>query len=312
MRWRLERAAPLLVLAVTLGVAFGESVVPDRAALEREIKLERDVTYGNAQGVALTLDIYLPRDRPTLRPVLFYIHGGGWMSRSKTDAIPELAPGTAASPVGMLPYLRRGAAVVSVGYRLAQVAPAPAAVEDCLRALRWVTRHGPQHGLDPKRLAVIGPSAGGHLALMVALTHPDRRFAVPAELRNVRPRVAGAIDLWGITDVLDVLEGPNSRPWAQQWIPEGAGRADRARRVSPLTHVRRGVPPVLVVHSERDTIVPYSHSTRLRDALSSAGASVELVTVPGTGHGFFTADQLAMIEKRITTFLEQIGVLDRP
>jgi acetyl esterase/lipase len=308
--WRLALGGLLLALplAGSARPALG---------LEGQIASERDVLYGEAGGAPLKLDIHRPLDRPSPRPVLLFIHGGGWLSGSKADAIPELPPAQDVRRAGrrtfsMLPYLRLGAAVVSVEYRLSQVAPAPAAVEDCLRALRWVTRHGAEHGLDPKRLAVIGPSAGGHLALMVALARDEARFATPRELRDVRPRVAGAVDVYGITDVLDVLEGKNSRDWAQRWVPEGPGRAERARRVSPLTHVRAGAPPILIIHDEEDDIVPYEHSVRLRDALGRVGAKVELITVPGMGHGRFSAEALTTVEQKITAFLEKVGVLERP
>jgi acetyl esterase/lipase len=311
----MQPAFPRFAL-VLLGLALAANVRPS-LGVEGKITVERDVFYGEAGGTPLELDIYRPLDHPSPRPVLLFIHGGGWRSGSKADAIPELPPGQDVPRPGrrgfsMLPYLGRGAAVVSVDYRLSRIAPAPAAVEDCLRALRWVSRHGAEHGLDAKRLAVIGPSAGGHLALMVALAHEDERFAVPTELRDVRPRVAGAVDVYGITDVLDVLEGRNSRDWAQQWVPEGPGRAERARRVSPLTHVRAGVPPILIIHAEKDDVVPYEQSVRLRDALAKVGARGELITVPAMGHGWFSAEALGTIEQRISAFLEEVGVLERP
>jgi acetyl esterase/lipase len=88
----------------------------------------------------------------------------------------------------MLPYVKRGLALVTLDYRLAAEAPAPAAVEDCRRGLDWISTHGAHYGLDPSRVVTIGASAGGHLALMVAFTNGGRADAGTG-------RVIGAIDL---------------------------------------------------------------------------------------------------------------------
>jgi acetyl esterase/lipase len=273
----------------------------DRGRVLEDVAIERDVVYSQVEGRPLTLDVYLARAAPRPQPVLLFAHGGGWVEGDKDAAVPEriaeLAPGVPRVP-SMLPYLRRGVAVVSIEYRLAGEAPAPAAVEDCRRALAWVREHGAAHGLDATRIVPIGPSAGGHLALMLALGAEDATAGI-----------VGAVDLYGITDVADVVDGPNARWWAQEWIPPAPDRLEQARALSPLLHVRRDAPPILIVHGDGDEEVPYDHALRLRDALTAAGAPVELLTLAGGGHGYYGAEHLGQIEERLTAFLVRVGML---
>ena len=262
------------------------------------ITVRRDVTYATPPSGPLTLDVYRPAEARGASPVLLFFHGGGWVMGSKLDALPEAYPapryGERTWP-SMLPYLRRGLAVVSVDYRLAHVAAAPAAVEDSRRALAWVAEHGAEYGLDPQRLVTIGASAGGHLALMVGFA-PESR-------------VRGAIDLYGITDVPPLLATPDVRPWATEWIGTGADAQALARRMSPLTLVRAALPPVLIVHSDADAVVPYDQAERLAVALRNAGVSVDLVTLPGGVHGFLTPGEHQRLEQSVLEFLGRVGLL---
>jgi len=170
--------------------------------------------------------------------------------------------------------------VANVEYRLAKAATAPAAVEDVLKAAEWFQKHAAEYKVDPKQIVVMGGSAGGHLALMVAMTLPSA---------NLGPtiKIAAVIDMFGITNVGDQLaEGVNQRPYAVAWIPEQPDRMALAQRVSPITYVRRGLPPMLVIHGDADSVVPYSQSVTLVNALKGAGVDTELITVPGGDHGF--------------------------
>ena len=117
-----------------------------------------DITYLTVNNDALKLDIYQPRKPTSAVPTVVYFHGGGWVRRNKEEATLRL-----------LPYMQMGWAVVNVDYRLAGVALAPAAVEDCRCALHWVFKHAKEYGFDTERLVVAGGSAGGHLALMTGM-----------------------------------------------------------------------------------------------------------------------------------------------
>jgi len=283
------RASHLLLFGMLLGAA-----APPSSRLAG-IDVHRDIPYASDVR-ELRLDVYRPKGLD-LRPVLLFLHGGGWIRGSKDDAFPELYPapqeGARRWP-SMLPFLSHGLAIVTLDYRLAAEARAPAAVDDCRRGLDWIVANGAAYGLDAARVVTIGPSAGGHLALMVA-------FAP-------RSPVIGAVDLYGITDVGPLLAAPTQRFWAVEWIGPEPGQATRAREASPLTLVRSGLPPVLIAHSIADAEVPYEQSLRLVDALRGAGVSVDLLRFEDTPHGFFDDAELARLEGAILAFLARLGV----
>ncbi len=293
--------------AVSAGVAATSDVAPHDVAsvgtLPRGIDVAQDVVYSEADGLPLALDVYRPAGRTEKLPVLLFLHGGGWMLGDKRDALPHEGRPTHAFQKGrrwpsMLPWLRQGAAVVAPRYRLSGEAPAPAALKDVQRALAWIGSDGAAHRLDASRVVAIGPSAGGHLALLLGL----------GPLPGGTPRPIGVIDLYGPTDLADLLPpSRNARSFARRWIPEGPGQDALARRMSPLAHVHAGAPPVLIVHGDADDVVPYAHSERLAEALRAAGVQVELVTLPGGRHGFLTEPELELLERSVATFLESIA-----
>ncbi len=255
-----------------------------------------NVTYVTASNRENNVDLYLPRGADGPTPVLMYIHGGGWVGGSKE-----------ANVLRLLPWLERGWAVVNVQYRLGQVALAPAAVEDCLCALRWVIRNAEQYNIDTNRIVVTGNSAGGHLSLTTGMIPAsaglDRQCPGNEELS-----VAAIINWYGITDVGDLLDGENMKTYAVQWMGSMPDRFEIAERVSPLTYVREGLPPILTIHGDADRVVPHQHAVRLTDALESAGVTTELHTVPGGGHGGFSRDETVAIFETIDRFLVSNGL----
>ena len=250
------------------------------AVVGNEYRVTPGVTYVTASNWEAKLDVYRPAT-PGPYPVVLHIHGGGWVQGSRE-----------ALALRSLPYIQMGFAVVNVSYRLARVAQAPAAVEDCLCALRWIARSAKEYEFDLSRIITTGYSAGGHLALTTGMIPAsaglDRQCPGPE-----MPKVAAIINWFGIADVVDILDGPNMKAYAVTWLGSLPDREAVARRVSPLTYVRKDLPPVLTIHGDADPTVPYTHATRLHAALQSAGASSELVTIPNGRHGGFPrAEQL--------------------
>jgi acetyl esterase/lipase len=244
---------------------------PSASALDYQI--QANIHYDHYQETVL--DIVQP-SAPSLadRPGVIVIHGGGWVQGNKEAAFEEYC----------LPFVQRGMVVANVEYRLASSAPAPAAVNDVLKAAQWFADHAAEYKVDRNRILAAGSSAGGHLALMAALT--------PAAA-NLGPttKIAAVIDFFGVADVADQLApGPNQRPYALAWIPDQPDRMDLARRLSPITYVRKGLPPILVLHGDADPTVPYEQSVALVKALKSAGDEAELITVPDGRHGFAPAE----------------------
>jgi acetyl esterase/lipase len=257
-----------------------------------------NITYVTATGFEAKLDVYARTDAAGgPYPTLIWIHGGGWVGGNKESQTFRL-----------LPYLEMGWNVVNVGYRLGRVALAPAAVEDCLCALRWVIRNAKEYNIDTNRIVVSGASAGGHLALTTAMTPAsaglDRQCPGNEELK-----VAAVVNWYGITDVADLLDGTNMKTYAVQWLAALPDRVAVAKRVSPLTYVRAGIPPILSIHGDADPTVPYSHATRLHEALKKTGIAEQLVTVPGGRHGGFGREANERIYRDIRAFLVKNGVL---
>lgn len=268
-----------------------ESWPPKPPVLPGWVKITANVPYGPQRRQVI--DILQPAESARgLRPAAIVIHGGGWIGGTR-DWVAEHV---------CLRFLEKGFVVANVEYRVAPAAPAPAAVEDVLSASAWFIQNARRYGADPKRVVVTGDSAGGHLALMVGLTPTSVRLGPAAPVRAV-------VNFFGITDVYDQLQGPNRRDYTVQWVPEQPGRRELAARVSPLTYVRKGVPPVLSIHGTADPSVPYDHAVRLTERLNAAGARAALVTVDGGAHGFPKAQTDEIYERFVWPFLQSTGVL---
>lgn len=288
MSW--HSCSVLLVGSVLWGQVPQDMKPNSPPVLPENVTVEANIRYGtHAENV---LDILQPKGAAAgKRPGVLLIHGGGWTGGTKEQRVEYAA----------MKYLEKGFVVANVEYRLAKTAPAPAAVEDVLQAARWFRQNARRYGVDPNRIVVTGDSAGGHLALMVGLTPKSARLGPPA-------KVAAVVNFYGITDVEDQLSGPHQRPYAVQWVPEQEGRNALARRVSPLTYVRKGVPPVLTIHGDQDQTVPYEHATNLTRALERAGADASLHTLTGHGHSVPKAVLDAEYEE-IFVFLRRKGIL---
>lgn len=306
-----RRFAPVLLI--------GACAIPAHAAddgfrtavlLDHGWDVHAGQTYASVSGRDLKLDLYMPAAKPVAPlPVLINIHGGGWVFGSREGA-----------SLTALPYMQMGFAVVNIEYRLAKTALAPAAVEDALCALQWVGRNGKRYNFDLGKVVVTGTSAGGHLALTTALIKPDSELtnqcaanepAWSGPYVNAAPKVAAVINWYGITDLADMLQGPNIRSYAVAWFGSMPGRMALARQLSPLSHVGAGGPPVLTIHGDADPLVPYAHATRLHKALDKAGVRNELVTVKGGGHGGFTAEQHLGAYGKIRDFLGGLGIVQK-
>jgi acetyl esterase/lipase len=293
MRNRIALLATPCVCLVALAGAQAQTTGPSTFAAEAQVGYRAipNITYLTANNYEAKLDVYQPRGQAVPQPTVLYFHGGGWTAGSKESSI-----------LTLLPYFEMGFNVVNVEYRLARVSLAPAAVEDCLCALRWVIHNAKEYNIDTSRIVVTGNSAGGHLALTTGMIPPsaglDRQCPGPEELK-----VAAIVNWYGITDVADLLDGPNMKVYAVTWLGSRENRKEIAGRVSPLTYVRPGLPPILSIQGDADPTVPYSPSVRLHAALEKAGVPNRLITVPGGLHGNFKPEEYPHLYAEIRDFL---------
>jgi acetyl esterase/lipase len=254
-----------------------------------------DITYGVFNNTPVHLDVWENHAATGPVPTLVYFHGGGWVFGAKGGA-PNL----------FLPYIERGWDVVNVEYRMAGNSNAPAAVEDSRCALRWVYDNAQKYHFDLSRIVLTGHSAGGHLALITGMlpsgTDLDDACPQPPDAPVLKP--AAIVNWYGITDVDDLLSGPDRETYAIAWVGSAANRHQIAKETSPLTYVRPGQPPVITIHGDHDPTVPYSQAVRLKKALDQAGVKNELVTIPGGSHGGFSDEQTLRAFREIWKFLD--------
>ena len=285
----------LFLLAVP---SFGGDSAEFAAWVSSQYRVSPNITYKTASNAEQKVDVYWRRGERTPRPTVIYIHGGGWVGGSKESSVLNLAP-----------YLEMGFNAVNVQYRLGRVALAPAAVEDCRCALRWVIRNAETYGFDTGKLVLTGHSAGGHLSLTTGMLQAAAGFDAEC-ISNTEPQVAAIVNYYGITDVADLMAGrPNEKSYAVRWLGSMTDRKEIADAVSPIHHVREHLPPILTIHGDADKIVPYSHALELHKRLGAAGSDNQLHTVKGGGHGGFSAGEVAEIDKTIRAFLARHNLM---
>ncbi|MDG1896478.1 MAG: alpha/beta hydrolase [Fuerstiella sp.] len=228
---------------------------------------------------------------------MVYIHGGGWRAGSKNRL-----PGwlTAAVNDGWL-------SVVSVEYRFTDVAPHPAQVNDCIRAIQFVRSRAKEWNIDPDRIGVTGGSAGAHLLLWVAL-HDDAADASSSDpIKRQSSRAACVVSFAGPTDWSLLAEIEHKHPAYRQLLgyEPGTPAAEMSSAViadvSPISFATKDDRPVLLVHGDNDVIVPVRHASKLHEQLKSAGGSSELLVVKGANHG--VAGPGGNVSQRAITFV---------
>ena len=254
-----------LIALLLAGVLLSVSSLPAQSA---QSSITPDVVYGHKDGLAMTFDVFTP-SAPNGAGVLFMV-SGGWVST-------WIAPDTAVRRFE--PLLAKGFTVFAVRHGSSPRYKVPDAAADVERAVRYIKLNASTFGVDPARLGAYGGSAGGHLSLMLGLDpdagNPQSRDAV---LRG--PSGVAAVVAWFPPVDLRGWTGPSER------FPALDFPGAQAPSVSPIDFVSRDDPPVLLIHGDADSLVPIAHSERLRAALTSAGVTVEFVTIPGGDHGF--------------------------
>ncbi len=267
-------------------------------------QVEGNIPYG--PHVMQRLDVIYPtsagpKGSVTLPGVIMF-HGGGWI-----DSKPAALKASMSSFFSR--FLKHGFVVCNVEYRLADGsangATAPAADQDALLAAKWFWDHLDYYHVDKTKYVVTGASAGGQLALMVGMATavPDLGPTNPADFQ-----IAAIVNGYGPADVTDLLARKVS--FAVQWLPASTPNRDAlAKEVSPITYVRKGLPPLITVQGADDTTVPTSEAKALNAALDAISADNALHFVAGAGHGFSTpASAWPDAESAMFTFLTQHGL----
>ncbi|MBI3874485.1 MAG: alpha/beta hydrolase [Verrucomicrobia bacterium] len=276
--------ALVLLLCLALPLAAQEKAEkkdapkqPKQQPIPEGTQVLRDLEYVPGGHERQKLDLYLPETGEKL-PLIVWIHGGGWQNGSK------------ANPPG-LAMTRRGYAIASFNYRLSQHAVWPAQIQDCKAALRWLRANAAKYRLDPDHVGVWGASAGGHLVAMLGAAGDAKDFDVGENLK-FSSRVQAVCDWFGPTDFTQMSKFPSTIAHDEAGSPESKliGGAiqenkDKAARANPITFVSKSAAPFLIMHGDKDPLVPFNQSELLEAALKQAGVEVTLVKIEGAGHG---------------------------
>lgn len=266
-------AALLLVALLLGGCLFG----PPRWVTHPEgVRIERGIVFAEVDGDPLKLDLYVPENAAGRLPALVWIFGGGWRVGDRGKIV-------------VAPIATRGYVVASIDYRLSGRAKFPAQIHDCKAAIRFLRANAERFGIDPRRIGVCGPSAGGHLAALLGTGNDDHRLEGAVGTTGVSSRVQAVVALFPPTELVSLYEADVDfkMHYVIRKLLDGTPeeRPERAALASPVTHVSRGDPPFLFVHGKRDRIVPAAQSELMHEALRAAGVHSELHVLEDAGHG---------------------------
>ena len=251
--------------------------VPGIPRLSDTHELSMDVVYAEVDGFALRYDHYRPRRVTGPAPAVVFVHGGAWMTGD-----PSQAAGNA------MHFARRGIATLSISYRLAPAHRFPAPLDDVRRGLRHVRAHAAELGIDPDRIALLGLSAGAHLAMLAHLAGdiPELAPDLPADLREVSESVRAVIVHYGPYDLARSRPFPDGVDPGAELLGPHRGDPTWIRLASPVHHAAQATAPVLLIHGTGDTVVSWRESSRMHAALEAAGKTAELLIIEGAPHAF--------------------------
>ncbi len=290
----MKTASLFLAVTLLLGPAAiaAEPMEKSPPAFPHDVRVERGVAYLPA-GREEKADLYFPREMPkdARLPAMVIIHGGGW-NGGRRDGKRELNIG------GML--ARHGYVGMSIDYKLARGNGAiwPQNLWDCKTAVRWLRKNAERLGIDPDRIGVMGGSAGGHLASMVALTLPADGLDPTEPYGDISCAVRCCINMYGIADIATYHD-------AKMLGKTIAEDPELYRRASPLAYVRPAAVPFLILHGTADTTVNVKQSEVFAAALAKAGAPHQLVIIPGARHTFDLEPPQRDLRPVVLGFLEK-------
>lgn len=292
--------AMTVLIGLTSGGRAGAQSAEGPRRLPDSIRVERDVPYAATDNPRQRLEILLPttpHDGNPL-PVVVFIHGGGWKGGDRRAGIPRLVPLVTTGHY----------AGISVGYRLSPESTWPAQVHDCKAAIRWIRANAAKYNLDPDRIGVMGPSAGGHLVAMLGTSGDVKPLeGTLGKHPDISSRVSCVVDWFGPSDLPAINNGVPRRENADSAVAGLLGgkleeKLELAREASPITYITKDDPPFLIIHGTEDRLVPVDQSRRLNVKLKEAGVETGLIEIEGGGHGNF---QSAELQRRIGLFLDK-------
>lgn len=272
-------------------------VARELLAAEPEVAITPDVVYGHKDGLALTFDVFTPKEGANGAGVLFMV-SGGWFS--------QWAPPEQMKPF-FQPLTGKGFTVFTVRHGSSPRYSIPEAVSDVRRSVRFIRLNADKFGVDPERLGVYGLSAGGHLSLMLGTTADEGKPDDPDPVNRVSDRVQAVVAFVAPTDLtIMVKEAPNRLP-AYSRFPALDLDLANAKGHSPLLHVTGDDAPTLLLAGAKDDLVPIDHNRRIREAFVKEKLNHKLVEFENAGHGFGPDDMKQAVAEMIAWFETQLA-----
>lgn len=255
-----------------------------------DASVESNVIYGMYSGLALLMDVHHPVNANGHGIVV--IPGSGWTAPLSPDATP-LKDALERPHYGAHRLLDAGYTLFFINHRAAPRFHYPAPVEDAQRAVRFVRYHAADYGIDPDRIGAFGGSSGGHLVSMLGVLDGDGDSEDPSPTNRESSKVQTVVALFPATDFIEIVQGggqgaPLLRPrLGRRQLANDPDSTEAAlyREASATTYVSNDDPPFLLIHGDQDPVVPYSQSEIFQSALKANGVTVELIRMPGGGHG---------------------------
>ena len=239
-----------------------------------------NIPYANDTLKKHLLDIYVPSTGQSTYPVVVWIHGGAWMSNDKYADMGYMKN-------TLKEFIEKGYAVASIDYRWSTMAVFPAQIQDCNQALEFLYQNAGKYQLDRNRMALIGFSAGGHLANLVGLSNNNNVKDFCADGKKPHFKIKVVLDFYGPADFL-TLKGHDSKdPRNPITLLLGGMVLDneaKAKKASPITYIDKNDPPFLIVQGEKDQSVNPDQAILLSEKLKAAGVKNDLIIVPNAPH----------------------------
>lgn len=277
-----------LVIAI---IGFWLSAANTYAQRTPAYRSELNVPYCEITGKQLTLNVFLPQDATNPVPAIVHIHGGWWYG-GKSEAVPG-------DIGGWQVYTSNKLAIFSINYRLKQDGGFPQCIRDCRNAIRFIRKNAKRFNIDPERIDVSGDSAGGQIALMVAMVPEDFQDGGPtAGLEGVSARVSGAFSCIQVADFVEfwnnggdsTIGKDESRSRLRLLFHGITPDTDEGKalytKMSPIGWVRNDVPPLLICDGQKDPIVTGFEGVWLYEKLKADGADATYWMTPNGGHSF--------------------------
>lgn len=274
-------------LPVFLAIRTGlEKLVNLTPEIPVEIEELKDIEYKNVDGKSLQLDIYKPGSLNGPAPLLVFIHGGSWKGGKRSDYL-----------VYLTAFAERGLFTATVSYRLLDDGPYPACVEDISDAVRWFYSNGEKYGYDPDRIALIGGSAGAHLAMLAAYGWGDpHKKSDTTCVEAGKHRIKALVNIYGPSDL--TTEYARHHPLVTSFIAHSFEEyPDLYMEASPVHYLDKDDPPTLIFHGTSDRLVPVSQSDDLKARLDSLG-------VPAVYHRLPLWPHTMDVVKRVNDFCQ--------